>query len=135
MEPDTPSPHSLMHKANWMLLPHALSLGLVKLLCRDSFELTYGGAFRSSRGQQWQSWSLRHPKQTIPAVGLWPGSCSLTFPGSYQISSLGFQPSYPICGLSYTFPTNSFSAEVSNSQLLLVFKHIALGLVSWELFH
>lgn len=59
----------------------------------------------------------------------WPASSSVTFPGSCQISSLGLQPSYSICDLSYTFPTNSFSAEVSNSHFLSVFKNkcIVLG--------
>lgn len=114
VEPETPVLTPLWAKLlGYSFLPRTLKLGLVKLVCRDCFEVTYGGASSSSWVQQWQSCPLRHSKQTITAVGLWPGSCSVIPLGSFKISSLGMQPRCPICEPSYTFPTNSFLLKLT----------------------
>lgn len=133
-EPDISFPHSFMDKASWMLLSvQHFESGVNEAGMQGQSQFTHGGASCSSRGQQWQSRPFLQTDQNSQT----DRSCSGTlasfllpaFPGFCQTSSFGLQPSNPICHLSYTFPTNSFFAEVSNSQFLFAFKnkYIAFG--------
>ena len=72
MEPDISSPHSLMGKANWMLLISAFNLRLVKLSYRGSFEFSRGGPSSSS---------LRQNLKPAQQRKTWPGFLSLRVSG------------------------------------------------------
>lgn len=102
-EPDTSFPHSFMDIASWMLLPSTLNLELMKLVCRDSPNLlkeVHPAAAEGSSGSHVHSCKqTKIPKQTIPAVGLWPASCSQPSLASVKLPAL--DSSLPIQSVIY----------------------------------